>query len=52
MLAWDAISDGTIKNAFNEAELLTLRGEADDEVDLMSDLLRGFNPYLTGVSLN
>ena len=41
-LAWDAISDGTIKNAFNKFELLTLRGETDEEVDLTADLLRNF----------
>ena len=37
-LAWDAISDGTIKNAFSKSELLTLRGGADEEVDLMAVL--------------
>ena len=49
MLAWDAISDGTTKNAFNEAESLTLRGEADEEVDLMSDLLRGFKALIISI---
>ena len=41
-LAWDAISDGLIENAFIKSELLMLRGKADEEVDLMADLLRGF----------
>ena len=38
-LAWDAISDATIKNAFNLAELVTLKGGAHEEVDMMADLL-------------
>ena len=38
-LAWDAISDATIKNAFNKAELVTLKGGAQEEVDMMTDLL-------------
>ena len=37
-LAWDAITDATIKNAFNQAELVTLKGGAH-EVDIMADLL-------------
>ena len=41
-LAWDAISDATIKHAFNQAELATLKGEAHEEVDIMADLLRSF----------
>ena len=41
-LAWDAISDVTIKNAFNKAELLTLQEGADEEVDIMGELLRSF----------
>ena len=40
--AWDAISDATIKNAFNKAELLNLAGGTDEEVDMMADLLRSF----------
>ena len=28
--------DGTMKNAFNKSELLTLRGEADEKVDSMA----------------
>ena len=41
-LAWNAISDVTIKNAFNKAELLTLQEGADEEVDIMGELLRSF----------
>ena len=41
-LAWDAISDATIKNAFNKAELVTLKGGAHEEVDMMTDLLCSF----------
>ena len=41
-LAWDAISDATIKNAFNKAELVTLKGGAHEEVDMMADLLCNF----------
>ena len=31
-LDWDAISDATIKNAFNKAELVTLKSGAHKEV--------------------
>ena len=41
-LAWDAISDATIKNAFNKAELKTLKGGAQEEVNMMADLLCSF----------
>ena len=41
-LAWDAISDATIQNAFNKAELVTLKGGAHEEVDMMADLLCSF----------
>ena len=41
-LTWDAILDGTRKNAFNKSKVLTLRGGADEEVDLMADLLCNF----------
>ena len=41
-LAWDAISDATIINAFNQAELVTLKGGAHEEVDMMADLLCSF----------
>ena len=41
-LAWDAISDATIKNAFNKAKLVTLKGGAHEEVDMMADLLCSF----------
>ena len=41
-LVWDAISDATIKNAFNQAELVTLKGGAHEEVDMMADLLCNF----------
>ena len=41
-LAWDAISDATIKDAFNKAELVTLKGGAHEEVDMMTDLLCSF----------
>ena len=37
--AWDAILDVTIKNAFNKAELVTLKGATHEEVDMMADLL-------------
>ena len=36
------ISDATIKNAFNKAELLNLAGGTDEEVDMMADLSRSF----------
>ena len=38
-LAWDMISDATIKNAFNQAELVTLKGGVHEEVDMMAGLL-------------
>ena len=41
-LAWDAISDATIKNAFNQAELVTLKGGTHEEVDMIADLLCSF----------
>ena len=41
-LAWDAISNATIKNASNKAELVTLKGGAHEEIDMMADLLRSF----------
>ena len=41
-LAWDAISDTTIKNTFNKAELVTLKSGAHEEVDMMADLLCSF----------
>ena len=41
-LDWDAISDATIKNASNKAELVTLKGGAQEEVDIMADLLCSF----------
>ena len=41
-LAWNAILDATIRNAFNKSQLLILCGGADEEVDLMADLLRSF----------
>ena len=41
-LAWDAISDATIKNAFHKAELIALKGGAHEEVDMMADLLCNF----------
>ena len=41
-LARDAISDATIKNASNKAELVTLIGGAHEEVDMMADLLCSF----------
>ena len=31
-LAWDAISDATIKNAFNKAELVTLKDGAHEKL--------------------
>ena len=37
-----AISDATIKNAFNKAELVTLKGGTQEEVDMMGDLLCSF----------
>ena len=39
-LAWDAILDATIK--INKAELVTLKGGAHKEVDMMADLLCNF----------
>ena len=42
-VAWDAISDTTIKNAFNKAELFpTLQAGTNEETDLMADLLHNF----------
>ena len=41
-LAWDAISDATIQNAFNKAELATLKGGAHERLDTMADLLCSF----------
>ena len=41
-LAWDTISDATIKNAFNKAELVTLKDGAHEKVDMMADLLSSF----------
>ena len=41
-LAWDAISDVTIKNAFNKVELVTLKGGAHKKVDMIADLLCSF----------
>ena len=41
-LARDAISDATIKNSFNQAELVNLKGGAHEEVDMMADLLCNF----------
>ena len=41
-LAWDTTSDTTIKNALNKAELVTLKGGAHEEVDMMADLLCSF----------
>ena len=41
-LAWNAISDATIKNTFNQAELVTLKGGVHEEVDMMADLLCSF----------
>ena len=41
-LAWDAILDATIKNAFKKAELVTLKGGAHEEVNIMADLLCSF----------
>ena len=41
-LAWDAISDATIRNAFNKAELVTLKGGAHDKIDMMANLLCSF----------
>ena len=41
-LAWVAISDATIKNTFDKAELVTLKGGAQEEVDMMADLLCSF----------
>ena len=37
-LAWDTISDATVKNAFNKAESVTLKGGAH-EVNMIADLL-------------
>ena len=45
-LAWDAISDVTIKNTFNKAELVTLKGGAHEEVDMMADLLCSFKALI------
>ena len=41
-LAWDAISDARIKNAFNKDELVTLKGGAHKKVDMMAYLLCSF----------
>ena len=41
-LAWNAISDVTTKNVFNKAELVTLKGGAHEEVNMMADLLCSF----------
>ena len=41
-IAWGAILDETIKNAFNKAELLNLVGGTAKEVNVMADLLRSF----------
>ena len=41
-LAWDAISDATMKNAFNKAELVTLKGGTHEKIDMMTDLLGRF----------
>ena len=41
-IVWDVISDATIKNAFNKAELLNLVSGTDEEVDMMAGLLRSF----------
>ena len=41
-LAWNGISDATTKNAFNKAELVTLKGGAHEEVDMMAYLLSSF----------
>ena len=41
-LAWNGISDATIKNAFNKAKLVTLKNGANEEVDMMADLLCSF----------
>ena len=38
----NAISDATIKNAFNKAELVTLKSGAHKEVDILADLLCSF----------
>ena len=35
-------SDATIRNAFNKAELVTLKGGAHKEIDMMADLLCSF----------
>ena len=41
-LAWDAISEATIKNLLNKAKLVTLKGGAHKEVDMMVNLLCSF----------
>ena len=41
-LAWDAISGATIKNTFNITELVTLKGGAYEEVDMMANPLCSF----------
>ena len=41
-LAWNGISDATTKNVFNKAELVTLKGGAHEEVDMMAYLLCSF----------
>ena len=41
-LACDMTSDATMKNVFNQAELVTLKGGAPKEVDMMADLLCSF----------
>ena len=43
-LAWDAISDAAIKNSFNKAELVTLKGRAHEEIYIITDLLCSFIP--------
>ena len=41
-IAWDAISNATIKNAFNKAKLLNLAGGTNEKVDMMAGRLRSF----------
>ena len=41
-LAWEVISDATIQNAFDKAELVTLKGGVHEKVDMMADLLCNF----------
>ena len=50
-LAWDAISDATstIKNAFNKGEVVTLKGRAYGEVDMMVDQLCSFKTLNTPI---